>query len=92
MGVVGLLSSPPEGTALFMLPPALPTLSPTLLPLPLQEGADLFMLPAIDMINHSTDPALRTTSLQKVGKCVQSVECVRHKVWELRMHTGSLVP
>ncbi|GAX73425.1 hypothetical protein CEUSTIGMA_g877.t1 [Chlamydomonas eustigma] len=31
-----------------------------------KEGADLFMLPGIDMINHSTDPSLRCTTLQKI--------------------------
>uniref|UniRef100_A0A7R9VAF8 SET domain-containing protein n=1 Tax=Chlamydomonas euryale TaxID=1486919 RepID=A0A7R9VAF8_9CHLO len=30
-----------------------------------EEGTELFLIPAIDMINHSTDPARRNTSLHK---------------------------
>ena len=28
-------------------------------------GADLYIIPGIDMVNHSTDSSLRNTSLQK---------------------------
>ncbi len=31
----------------------------------MQEGADLFLIPAIDMINHSTEPSRRNTTLHK---------------------------
>ena len=33
--------------------------------LPSNAGADLYIIPGIDMVNHSTDPSLRNTSLHK---------------------------
>ena len=37
----------------------------------MQEGAELYLLPAIDMINHATDPARRNATLERPGMVVQ---------------------
>lgn len=61
-----------------------------LLLLLLQEGTELYLIPAIDMINHSTDPALRNTTLHSyVTSRSSSGDVAAHKGPFFSMKAGA---
>ena len=61
-----LLLSPAPSLCAQWHRPAAPV-APYLPPPCVQEGTDLFLIPAIDMINHANDPARRNSSLHRLS-------------------------
>ena len=72
--------------AILSLPPPI-----LVLLLLLQEGTELYLIPAIDMINHSTDPALRNTTLHSynVASSSSSGDVAAHKGPFFSMKAGA---